>query len=437
MTTKFASPLPGDEMAHADAATFEARTYAKVARRLIPFLMICYLGAYLDRVNVGFAKLQMLNDLRFSETVYGLGAGIFFLGYFLFEVPSNLLLARIGARVWIARIMITWGLISAAMAFIETPGQFYVLRFLLGAVEAGFFPGVIYYLSQWFPAAQRATAIARFMTATAIAGVIGGPLSGVLLGLDGVAGLAGWQWIFVAEGLPSVALGVVVLFYLTDSPREAEWLSVEERTRLTARLSAEADEIAARGTTSVRAALLHPLVWRLAALYFSLIVGFYSVSFWLPQIVQSLSTLGIVEVATVSAIPYVAAAIAMTIVGRRSDRVGERCRHIAVAALVGAVALAGAGAIESPVAAIVVLVAFTQFLEPILRTVLALTSWGKSIGKFLPGSAGEAITGGSFYTASGLGQLLSHWWAGLLVLLGYAVVFAVLGRLTTLRRDVA
>jgi D-galactonate transporter len=331
------------------------RTLAAVSRRLIPFLFVLYVAAYLDRINVGFAQLQMKDELGFSASVYGLGAGIFFFGYFLFEVPSNLLLARIGARVWIARIMITWGLISAAMAFIETPGQFYVLRFLLGAAEAGFFPGVIYYLSQWFPAAQRATAIARFMTATAIAGVIGGPLSGVLLGLDGVAGLAGWQLIFVAEGLPSVALGVVVLFYLTDSPREAEWLSVEERTRLTARLSAEADEIAARGTTSVRAALLHPLVWRLAALYFSLIVGFYSVSFWLPQIVQSLSTLGIVEVATVSAIPYVAAAIAMTIVGRRSDRVGERCRHIAVAALVGAVALAGAGAIESPVAAIVVL----------------------------------------------------------------------------------
>jgi MFS family permease len=297
----------------------------------------------------------MKDALDFSATVYGLGAGIFFFGYFLFEVPSNLLLARIGARVWIARIMITWGLISGAMAFVETPLQFYVLRFLLGVAEAGFFPGVIYYLSRWFPAATRATAISRFMTATAIAGVIGGPLSGALLGLDGVAGLAGWQWIFVVEALPSVVLGIIVLFYLTESPEEATWLSPEERARLAALVRAEAADIAARGTTSVREALLHPLVWRLAALYFSLIVGFYSVSFWLPQILQSFSKLGMIEVATVSAIPYVAAAIAMTIVGRRSDRVGERCRHIAAAAFVGAAALAAAGMVQSPLLAIVVL----------------------------------------------------------------------------------
>src|SRR5262245_52396696 len=306
--------------------SLHARTIRRVKRRLVPFLALLYFIAYLDRVNVGFAALQMNEALGFSSRVYGFGAGIFFFGYFLFEVPSNLVLARVGARVWIARIMITWGVISGSMAFIETPTQFYVLRFLLGVAEAGFFPGVIYYLSQWFPAATRATAISRFMTATAIAGVIGGPLSGALLSMDGIAGLAGWQWIFVAEALPSVALGVVVLFYLTDSPAEAEWLSPDERNRLTAMLRAEAADIAGRSpprpgrspqrragaredqaTTSVRDALLHPLVWRLAVLYFSLIVGFYSVSFWLPQIVQSLSSFGNVEVATISAVPYIAA----------------------------------------------------------------------------------------------------------------------------------
>jgi len=199
-------------------------TLRKVSRRLIPFLFLLYVAAYLDRINVGFAQLQMKSALGFSDAVYGLGAGIFFVGYFLFEVPSNLILARVGARVWIARIMITWGLISSAMAFVHTPESFYVLRFLLGVAEAGFFPGIIYYLGLWFPAEERASAVSKFMTATAIAGVIGGPLAAVLFKLEDVAELAGWQWIFIAEGLPSVLLGVIVLFPGLRNGRPLAWV---------------------------------------------------------------------------------------------------------------------------------------------------------------------------------------------------------------------
>jgi sugar phosphate permease len=332
----------------------DAVTLRKVSRRLIPFLFLLYVAAYLDRINVGFAQLQMKTELGFSDSVYGLGAGIFFIGYFLFEIPSNLILAKVGARVWIARIMITWGLISAAMAFVHTPMHFYVLRFLLGVAEAGFFPGVIYYLGLWFPAAQRARAVSQFMTATAIAGVVGGPMSAALFGLDGVAGLAGWQWIFVAEGIPSVLLGVIVLLYLTERPAAAQWLTAEERASLGARIRAEADAIGARGET-LHGALLHPIVWRLALLYFSLIIGFYSISFWAPQIIRSFSTLDNVGVALVSAIPYVAAAIAMVIVGAHSDRTGERHVHIALGAGVGALGMVASAYVASPVVGVLAL----------------------------------------------------------------------------------
>ena len=272
-----------------DGRELEVATMRKVSRRLIPYLFVLYVAAYLDRINIGFAQLQMKSALGFSDTVYGLGAGIFFLGYFLFEVPSNLILARIGARVWIARIMITWGLISSAMAIVRTPAEFYALRFLLGVAEAGFFPGVIYYLSQWFPAAARASAISRFMTATAVSGIVGGPLSAALFTLDGMSGLAGWQWIFVAEGIPSVLLGVTTLWFLTDRPAEAKWLSPAEREYLDATMRAEAADIVRRGHVSLRRALFHPTVWWLSLLSFTLLVGFYGISFWLPQIVQSFS----------------------------------------------------------------------------------------------------------------------------------------------------
>src|SRR5437870_113891 len=327
----------------------------KVSRRLIPFLFVLQVASYLDRINVGFAQLQMKSALGFSDTVYGLGAGIFFIGYFFFEVPSNLILSRIGARVWIARIMITWGLISSAMAIVGTPAGFYALRFLLGVAEAGFFPGVIYYLSLWFPARERASAVAWFMTATAISGIVGGPLSGVLFTLDGVAGLAGWQWIFIAEGIPSIVIGITTLFFLTDYPAAAKWLSTEERSYLDATMRAEKNDIVGRGHVSLWHALLHPKVWQLSLLSFTLLVGMYSISFWLPQIVKSFSGRDNVEVAFLSAIPYVAAAIAMVLVSAHSDSKQERCMHIAFAALVGAAGLAASAIVQAPIPGLIAL----------------------------------------------------------------------------------
>jgi ACS family tartrate transporter-like MFS transporter len=325
----------------------------KVSRRLIPFMFVLYVVAYLDRINVGFAALQMQADLGFDARVYGLGAGIFFLGYFAFEIPSNLILARVGARVWIARIMVSWGLASMAMAAVVGERSFYLLRLLLGIAEAGFFPGMILYLTYWFPAAVRARAIARFMTATAIAGVVGGPLSGLLLGLDGVGGLQGWQWLFLLEGVPAVLLGAVVLLRLPDGPADATFLGPEERTRLAACLAAEPTR--AEDHTTLRAALGSGRVWLLGLLYFLLVNGFYGVSLWLPQIVQRLSGAGDLLVGVVSAVPYVVAAVGMVIVGAHSDRTGERRWHVAVPAVVGALGLVAAGRASSPVGALVAL----------------------------------------------------------------------------------
>lgn len=317
----------------------EQSALRKAYRRLIPFLFILYVGAYLDRINVGFAALQMKQDLTLSDSVYGLGAGIFFLGYFVFEVPSNIILAKVGARIWIARIMITWAVVSSATAFVQTPMQFYTVRFLLGVAEAGFFPGIIFYLASWFPTRERASAVSRFMTAVAVAGVIGGPLSGALLRLDGVAGLAGWQWLFLLEGVPSLVLGVLVLRYLPDRPDQARWLSPAERTALTDRIAEDAALQPVR-EIGLKQVLVHPTVWRLGALYFMLAMGLYSISMWLPQIVKGMSGLGNGWVALISSLPYLAAAFAMVAVGRHSDRTQERRLHTAAMAALGALGLA-------------------------------------------------------------------------------------------------
>src|SRR6185295_9896756 len=240
--------------------TIVATALAKARRRLLPFLFLLYVVSYLDRINVGFAALQMNAALGFSSVTYSLGAGIFFVGYTLLEIPSNVILARVGARLWIARIMITWGLVSAGMMFVRSAPAFYVLRFLLGAAEAGFFPGIIYCLTRWFPRRERARAIAGFMTAVVIAGVIGGPISGALLTLDGAGGLAGWQWLFVVEGLPAVVLGVIVLRALPEQPSEARWLTREEQDALTARLMEEAEAASASTVHTIRGALASPRV---------------------------------------------------------------------------------------------------------------------------------------------------------------------------------
>ena len=307
----------------------------KVRWRLIPFLFLLYVIAYLDRVNVGFAAIDMNRDLGFSAMVYGLGSGIFFFSYAVLEVPSNLVLARLGARRWIARIMLTWGLLSVAMAFVNSPASFYAIRFLLGAAEAGFFPGVIFYLTQWFPARDRAQALALFMTATAMAFVIGAPLSSALLQLDGALGWHGWQWLFLLEGLPGVILAPVVLVYLVDRPADATWLTAAERAWLTGTMAAEQGD-APHAHVTLRAAFRSGRLWILSILYLCIVIAFYGVSFWLPQIMQSTSGDASSTIVLLSAIPYVAATIGLITISRRSDRTGERRWHIAVPCLIGA-----------------------------------------------------------------------------------------------------
>jgi ACS family tartrate transporter-like MFS transporter len=304
----------------------------KVSRRLIPFIGILYLLGYLDRVNLGFAQLQMAGDLKFSSTVYGLGAGIFYIGYFLFEVPSNLLLERIGARIWIARIMITWGFVAAGMSLVRGPISFYSLRFLLGVAEAGFFPGMVLYLSYWFPPAHRARATALFFTSTAIAGVIGGPVSGLLLNMDGVSGLRGWQWLFLLEGIPSILVGITVYFFLTDKPADAHWLTEPQRHWLIhelARTAPPAGQTRSHGYGALRMALLDGRLWLLSGIYFMMMIGLYGVSYWMPRIIKTLTGFTDLKVGMVSAIPYALAVVGMVLIGRQSDRTGERRWHVA------------------------------------------------------------------------------------------------------------
>lgn len=288
----------GDVVAQADA---EDRTYAKVTWRLIPFLFLCYVFAYLDRVNVGFAKLQMLADLKFSETVYGLGAGIFFIGYFIFEVPSNIALHRFGARKWIARIMLSWGVLSGMMIFVKTPTAFYVLRFLLGVAEAGFFPGIILYLTYWYPSSRRAKITAMFMTGIPIAGVIGGPLSGwILNNFGGVGGMAGWRWLFLLEALPSIIGGFVVLMYLDDKISSAKWLSADEKTLLEKGLANESEHIEVH---SASGAFANRRVWVLSLCYFGIIMGLYGIGFWLPTLIKASGVSDALNVGLLTMIP--------------------------------------------------------------------------------------------------------------------------------------
>ncbi|MEO6921113.1 MAG: MFS transporter [Collimonas sp.] len=318
-------------------SAFETATYAKVTWRLLPMLFLCYVASYLDRVNVGFAKLQMLNDLKFSETVYGLGAGIFFIGYFIFEIPSNMILHRVGARLWIARIMITWGLVSGAMVFVDSPTTFYVMRFLLGVAEAGFFPGVILYLTYWYPANRRGKMTALFMTGVPISGVIGGPLSGwIMKAMPGVHGLAGWQWMFILEAIPSLILGGVVIFYLQDRIRGASWLSEEEKQLLESQVQAEASQ---KQEATLGQMFSNPRVWLMALIYFSFVMGLYGVSFWLPTIIKTTGVTDTFNIGLLTAIPYATAAVAMILIGQSADARRERRWHVAIPALLGSIGL--------------------------------------------------------------------------------------------------
>jgi MFS family permease len=321
-----------------DTRANEAAAYRKVTRRLLPILMVCYLAAYLDRVNIGFARLQMLADLRFSETVYGLGAGMFFVGYFLFEVPSNLILHRVGARLWIGRIMLSWALVSAAFIFVRTPLMFYSLRFLLGVAEAGFFPGIILYLTYWYPSARRARIMALFMIAIPVSGIAGGPLSGwILERFAGVYGLTGWQWLFLLEALPALVMGIVVMLLLDNGIRAARWLSDDEKRLLELNLEADASAIPVHG--SLGAVARDRRVWRMCLIYFACVVGQYGLTFWLPVLVQSAGVRDVLTIGILTAVPYAAAVVAMVVVSRSADARRERRWHTAGPMLAGAAAL--------------------------------------------------------------------------------------------------
>lgn len=373
--------MSGHESIHAGAVV------GKVMRRLIPFLFLCYIVNYLDRINVGYAALEMKEDLMFRDAVYGLGASMFFVGYVFFEIPSNLILERVGARLWIARIMISWGVVSSCMMWVRSPFSFYSLRFLLGAAEAGFFPGTIFYLTHWIPTKERARAVAWLLTSTALAGVIGGPLSGALLQMGGIGGLRGWQWLFLLEGMPAIVTGIVTLRYLTDLPEKARWLLPQEREWLSQRMREEHDEKQQRHSYTLLKALTDGKVWRLCVLYFSVVVSFYGVVFWLPQILKGFSGLSNFMVGAVSAVPYFIAAVGMVIIGKHSDRTGERRRHVAVPALSGSIGL--------------ILSAYLQQEHPLLAffalCLAALGIWG-TLGPFwsLPTEflSGTAAAGG-------------------------------------------
>ncbi len=313
----------------------ESSVISKITRRIVPLLFVLYLVAYLDRINVAFGALQMQRQLHFSDSVYGLGAGIFFIGYLMFQVPSNLMLQRVGARRWICALMIVWGSISLSTAFISSAKSFYLVRFFLGSAEAGFFPGIIFYIRGWFPSAVRARTVALFMTAGPLSAVVGGPVSGVLLGMHGVARLAGWQWLFLLEGLPAVCLGVVVFFYLSDAPTEAQWLSARERVWLAETLRREPRSSGG----SPLAAFKSGAVWLLAFALFGVTTCTSGLSLWLPTLIHSLSKSSNLTIGILYAMPYVAAAATEFLVGLHSDRTGERRWHVGFPALTGAVAI--------------------------------------------------------------------------------------------------
>ena len=316
----------------------ETSTIRTISWRLIPFLVLAYFFSYLDRVNLGFAALTMNADLKFTPLIFAWGAGIFFIGYFIFEVPSNLALEKFGASRWIARIMVTWGIISALMATVSGEMSFYVLRFLLGVAEAGFFPGIILYLTYWYPAKYRARFLAAFAIAVPVSTVIGAPISGLLLGLDGVMGLRGWQWLFIIEGIPSVLLGIVTWFYLTDRPEKADWLTTEQKAWLSAKLQAEIATKQAAKHLTLGEALSSPKVITLSLIYFGFVGALYGMQFWLPQIVKAFGLTN-AQTGFVTAIPYLFGTIAMILWARHSDATRERVAHVGGPLLLTAAAL--------------------------------------------------------------------------------------------------
>ncbi len=312
----------------------ESAVVSRLMWRLMPFLFLLYIVAYLDRINVSFAVLQMRGQLGISDRVYGRAAGMFFAGYFFFQLPSNLVLEKFGVRRWISGLMIVWGVISCLMIFIRGPISFYVMRFLLGAAEAGFFPGIILYMKRWFPTSARARAVAWFMTANPIAGIVGSPVSGALLGLHG-SGLAGWQWMFLMEGTPAILLGATVFWVLSDTPQEAGWLKGEERAWLLEKLAHEQKAESGLRKESLWAVLISPSIWMLSLVYFGVATTMYGVTLWLPSVIRTLSGLSYLWTGVVAMIPFVVTSVVMVLVGNHSDRTGERRWHTAIPAFIG------------------------------------------------------------------------------------------------------
>ena len=343
--------------------TFGSQIVSKITWRLVPFLFLLYIIAYLDRINVGFAALQMQGQLGFNDNIYGNGAGAFFLGYFFFQVPSNVILQKVGAKRWICILMMTWGVISACMMFVRTEWGFYSMRFLLGLAEAGFFPGVIFYLKTWFPADARARTVAWFMTAGTLSAVVGAPISGALLRVHNPHGLAGWQYMFLMEGIPAVVMGGVVLIYLTDKPEAASWLSGEQRSWLIGTLEREQIGVADDTSVSPLSIAANPNVWLLAVTYFGLNTCSYGMSLFLPKMIQDVSRLNTFQIGLLTAIPYLVATASMVLIGFSSDRSGERKLHTGLSALLAAACLVAAAYSTSliPMLAIMTVAAAAQW----------------------------------------------------------------------------
>lgn len=370
-----------------DAVTLEDRTFARIARKIVPLLFACYMASYLDRVNVGFAKLQMLADLKLTETVYGLGAGIFFAGYVFFELPSNIIMYRIGARVWIGSIMIVWGVISACTMFVSNATTFYLLRFLLGVAEAGFIPAVLFYLAQWFPAERRAKVMGLFFTAIPAAGIVGGPLSGwILHSLNNFHGTRGWQWLFLLEGFPSAILGLVAIFYLEDHVATAPWITDEQKRLVAERIQREGSN---KSLHSFRHGMTHRTVWLMAVTYFLFTMGLYGVSFWLPSLIKASGINSILNVGFLTAAPYLAAAVSMVLIGRSSDMHRERRWHLIIPGILGAIGLILS--VRSAHTPLIAIIALTIATTGILTTISQFWTFPPAVLGGAAAAAGIAI----------------------------------------------
>ncbi len=426
-----------------DADPLARETISRVIRRLIPFIFVCYVVAYVDRVNIGFAAKELQRDLGLSAAVFGLGGGLFFLGYCLFEIPSNLILERVGARIWIARIMIVWGIVSMGMMLVSSQASFYTARVLLGIAEAGFFPGIVLYLTYWIPASERARAGALFMTASPIAMIVGAPVSEALLGLDGRLGLAGWQWLFLLEGLPAVALGFVAWRYLTDRPEQARWLTTAQREWLSAAMRREREARLAHHHTSELRMLLSGRLWLLSLIYFLNNMVTYGVFIWLPNIMRDVSGFRGWRLSVVTAIPFVAALAGMVLIGRHSDRTGDRKWHVAACALTAAAGLVLAAYSQHSVLLIVLSFMLSQAGQRAIMSVfwaippIFLGGLAAAAGIALINSLGNL---GGFVGPTAIGYLRQgsgDYSSGLLMLAAVLVLEAVLVALLRLPAETA